>query len=1396
MATSIKGINVVIGAETKGLNKALVDVNKKSRDIQKELRQVDRLLRFNPGNTELLAQKQKLLGDQVAATREKLDRLRAAQAQVDEQFRKGEISEGQYRAFQREIVETESKLKHFERQLANTKKGLDDYGKSMQEAGKKMVSAGKNLTMKVTAPIVGLGAVIAKTGMDFQAGMSEVAAISGATGDELKSLENLAKEMGATTKFSASEAADGLKYMAMAGWDTQQMLDGLPGVLNLAAAAGEDLGLVSDIVTDAMTAFSMEAKQAGEFADTLAAASSSANTNVAMLGESFKYVAPVAGALGYEAKDTATALGLMANAGIKGSQSGSALRTILTNLAKPTAQMQKAMDQYGVSLTNTDGSMKSLDEVMLNLRESLGGLTEAEQAAAAATIFGKEAMSGALAIVNTSEADFNKLSGAINNSAGAADRMAKEMQDNLKGRLTELKSAIEGVALQLYEAMLPVMEKIVAIVQRLVDWFAKLSPEMKVVIAAITGLAAAIGPLLIVVGLAASGLGAILGILPVLGVAFTALTGPVGLAIAGIAAAAYGITKLGSHLKSDAIPAVDLFGEEVSEATQEAVGGFLDLHDKATMSLRQLSWSSQTVTQEMANGIVETYGQMSEQILSSMEERHNQSIASMKGFLADSSNITQEQQAQILSDMEKHHKEQEEIVASGEKRIKEILEVAAKEKRQLKEEEKVEIEKINNNMKRLGVRHLSESEEEHRIILSRMKNNAEIITAEQAAEVVRNSKKQADKTIEEAERQRDETIAEIEYLRDEVGAISEEQANELIKETQRQCLEVTSEAEGMHLNVVKEAKAQAKEHVNQVDWETGEVLSKWEVMKNNITAWAKELKQNTSTAWEGIKADTIQAWENIKTSTVNAASNLYTSVVGKLEELWNYFKSIPAQAIQWGADIIRGLWNGIKSLGTWLKNQVSRFVKDNIVGTVKNFLGIASPSKVFMAIGREIVTGLGDGINDRSGYAVDQVMRLGDKLLNTSDHISTGIIRIDKKTGEVIYDNTYKTVMKRIDLYRKDRDQRVALMTKATDENIKQLQKEIDATQKATDIKIKLYEQEYRAKSSLVDDESDARVKALYAEIDAIDKLNEQEERAREEQEYQDKITNLWAEYDAAVESEQDAGHILDEIHQVETDRRQKLIEQERRDRQNYLREQIELERERAAEKKRQLEEELEEKRYNLEQQRIAELEHMNQVLALMQEQVKLTEELEKVQTDIKGKEKDLQTKKMDDETKKQTKADLTELKEREKNLQKTIANNQSNLEAFTPRLQQISNRYGQVMLAGFKSTESQIKAYINDLIIYMQEQLAQAGIGGALTADGYHAQGLAYVPYDNYRAVLHEGERVLTKAENREYNRGGGKGSGGGDVNVTQHIYSPSPDPRIEQRRAAREFKKLALGV
>ena len=341
------------------------------------------------------------------------------------------------------------------------KKGIEDINGTAKSGFSKFSEIGKNalsvfagnvLTEVASQARNAAGAVI-EIGSAFEMGMSTVQAISGATGDDLTALTDKAKEMGANTKFSATEAAEAMQYMAMAGWKTDDMLNGIEGIMNLAAASGEDLATTSDIVTDALTAFGLTAQDSAHFADILAQASSNANTNVSMMGETFKYVAPVAGAMGYSAEDVATAVGLMANSGIKASQAGTSLRTMLSRMAKPTKEVQAAMDALGISLTDSDGNMKSLHEVMGDLRTGFGGLSEAESITMATMLGGQEAMSGLLAIVNASDADYQKLTDSIGACDGAAASMADTMQTNLEGQFTILGSAAQGLALEVYDSV-------------------------------------------------------------------------------------------------------------------------------------------------------------------------------------------------------------------------------------------------------------------------------------------------------------------------------------------------------------------------------------------------------------------------------------------------------------------------------------------------------------------------------------------------------------------------------------------------------------------------------------------------------------------------------------------------------------------------------------------------------------------------------------------------------------------------------------------------------------------------------------------------------------------------------------------------------------------------------
>lgn len=550
MANRIKGITVEIGGDTTKLQQALKGVNSEIKNTQSQLKDVEKLLKLDPGNTDLLAQKHKLLGQAVDETKQKLQTLKTAQEQANEALRNGTISQEQYDALQREIIETEQELKHLEEQANQSATALQKIsatGEKLQTVGFNIESAGKKL-LPVTGAVTALGTAAVKTASDFDSAMSQVAAVSGATGSDLDALRDKAREMGAKTKFSASEAAEAMNYMAMAGWKTTDMLGGIEGIMNLAAASGEDLATTSDIVTDALTAFGLSADDSGHFADVLAAASSNANTNVSMMGETFKYCASIAGALGFSVEDTAEAIGLMANAGIKSSQAGTSLRTIMNNLTGEVKICGSSIGEVTIATTNADGSMRGLSDILADCRTAFSGLSESEKAAAAETLVGKNAMSGFLALMNAGEADINKLSGAIANCDGKSAEMAATMQDNLAGQFQILKSQLEELAISFGELLMPAIRAIVGWIQQFVDWLNSMGEGTKKVIMVVALLAAALGPVLIVVGKVISAVGTIMTIVPkiasaikIVQGAFTALNAtmlanPIVLIIAAIAA--------------------------------------------------------------------------------------------------------------------------------------------------------------------------------------------------------------------------------------------------------------------------------------------------------------------------------------------------------------------------------------------------------------------------------------------------------------------------------------------------------------------------------------------------------------------------------------------------------------------------------------------------------------------------------------------------------------------------------------------------------------------------------------------------------------------------------------------------------------------------------------------
>jgi TP901 family phage tail tape measure protein len=568
-------LNVRVGMDSSGFQNGISNLNREMKRVQSEFQLASSELGKHGSALDGLRLNSDRLTRQTEIQRQKVEALEAAHQKSVEtkgaDARATQELEIKLNKAKATLNGMEQDLKSLNQEIAKQESGwykmgkaLEPIGQKMQDIGKGMQSVGKNLTRTVTLPLVGLGAAAIKVGMDFEAGMSEVAAISGATGEEFEKLSALAKEMGATTKFSASQSAEAMKYMAMAGWDTTQMLDGLEGIMMLAAASGESLASVSDIVTDALTAFGMSAGQSAEFADLLANTASSANVNVATMGETFKYAAPLFGALGYSAEDAALAIGLMGNAGIKGSQAGTALRGALTSLADPSGDAAVLMKELGLSITDASGEMKPFKEVMDDLRSAFGNLDEAQQAQAASTLFGRNAMSGMLAIINASETDYAKLTEATREYSGAAGEMAEIMEDNLQGQLTKLKSALEGVGIQIFEILVPHLNTLVAALMKAVEFFANLPEPVQTVIVAVAGLAAALGPVIYILGsiVAKAGVlisafskisiaiagktaalggataasGALVAAKGALAAAFAALTAPIALVVAAIVA--------------------------------------------------------------------------------------------------------------------------------------------------------------------------------------------------------------------------------------------------------------------------------------------------------------------------------------------------------------------------------------------------------------------------------------------------------------------------------------------------------------------------------------------------------------------------------------------------------------------------------------------------------------------------------------------------------------------------------------------------------------------------------------------------------------------------------------------------------------------------------------------
>lgn len=506
------GIVVGIDGDAK-LKNQLKSISQETKNYKSALKELESEYTNSISKQDRLAQKTELLSKKYDAQKKEVDLLRA---KLDE-LRNAEIKDAdainyyaeKYNKAQTALNETERELAELKSNLVQAGKAMEAFGEKMQAVGGKISGIGAKMSAAVTLPLAAMGAAAIKAESDFSASMSKVQALSGATAEELERLEEKALSIASTTKWTGKEVADGYGYMALAGWKTAEMLEGITPVTDLAAASGEDLATVSDIITDNLTALGLSAKDAGHFTDVLAQTTANSNTNVTQLGEAFKYAAPLAGSMGYSVEDLALSIGLMANNGIKASMAGTTLRSLFTRMAKPTKESAEAMQNLNIELTDAEGNMRPLREILVDMRAGFADMTETEKAANAAMLGGQRAISGLLAIANSSDEDFNTLITAIENADGAAGNMAQTMMNNTQGSLTLMKSALEGAAIAAGKALAPVVTDLAKMVQNAANAFAGLTKSQQRNIVKTLAVIAAIGPVLAIGGKVVSLIGGI-----------------------------------------------------------------------------------------------------------------------------------------------------------------------------------------------------------------------------------------------------------------------------------------------------------------------------------------------------------------------------------------------------------------------------------------------------------------------------------------------------------------------------------------------------------------------------------------------------------------------------------------------------------------------------------------------------------------------------------------------------------------------------------------------------------------------------------------------------------------------------------------------------------------------
>lgn len=1046
MGGKIQGINIQIGADTRPLNKALTEIAAQTRNTQKELKQVERALKFNPGNAELIAQQQQLLSNAVAESTTKLSALRQAQEEVQRKFAEGTINEEEYRSFQRELITTESRLNHYrnsleelnttttasERRFRQLGEALNSTGDKFQKVGAKMTSVGKTMTMGVTAPLLAAGVAMAVSASKFEDANAKIQNALGVTAEEAISLKNTAKEVWkdgfGENLDEVSDALIKVKQNMKNVANGDELKRVTADTLLLAKTFDADLNEVTRAGNNLMTNFGISSKEAY---DMMAKGAQNGLNFSNELFDNLAEYAPLWSAMGYSAEEM---FGILQRGSKEGVYNLDYLNDIMKEFqirikdnSKSTSEAMDVMSQSTLDLWEAQyqgkASVADVAQSVIKDLKAMENQVDANEIGVA--LFGTKwedlESKAVYAMLGSTEA----MTGFEDSMKKISDVQEETFGQRFQSTLRKTQSALlpfGNMMLDLAEKYLP---KVSQAIEKMTKKFEGMSPEGKKTTLAIAGITAALPPVILGLGVLASGIGAVMKMMGAASLAMAGtggavalLTNPIGWLALGLGAATVAGLGLYAFLKDKGKPEIDLFGESVTDSTQQAVEGFTNLNNEATVQLNQLAWGGKVVTQEMADSITGTFSEMGAQVLAGMQEDHAAQLAQMTSYFQSSSVLTEEQEQEALKSLEEMNAEQIAKHEEGRKRIAEILQLAVDEKRKNTLEEKTQINMIQAEMVEEGIRTLSDGEVEFKTIMERMKSQSAEITAEQAIQTIADARTTKNDVVAEAEKQYADTIALIIRMRDESGEITGEQARQMIAEATKAKDEVVKENETMYSEVLRIAKEKGGEHLTANEIMLGRQLGLWDEWSVDLVKIFTTTYVKANSSFKQMAIDTALSFGKIRSSGTDAFVKLNGAINLATTKIPSYVKTKMAQALaeviikvgqfrNAGRDVVQGLINGMKDKLKDIRD-TARNIGNTITKTVRNALQVKSPSRVMIGIGRNVSEGLAIGIKDKEKEVVAKAIGVSNALIASAKKVLTSgtkntnaeISVINKKANE------------------------------------------------------------------------------------------------------------------------------------------------------------------------------------------------------------------------------------------------------------------------------------------------------------------------------------------------------------------------------------------------------------